>query len=924
VQLVTTTCLSSTSSSHSSSVLLAETEDSEDETSTSDWTTPLDSYHPDHSIHAELDAAVHCCQVQELACVKRHIQNDDFRRGILRASGSYYPSAPDTDEDIGLSQVSAAKYAVLLRKELGKQAKKRKREGRHSLRVKFAAQGSDAYDLSAHAQTGCATLTGGPAQADWQKFILDYTASDIDIPNSRTRGSVSDSTSFDLSSEAFLLCQGDCREATRLDSAATATSASSSDHASTQRFISGRGNTRKYLGICVPDSAKELILRHNDHDVLDKMRLLKERLLDDQEFAAIDSGSTINLTRESVPLLDFDSSISTTIMGFNGSRTRSIGAGTISGLTADEHGNDVSFRIPNAHIVKGAPNNLLSVSALVRQGFSFHFTPSKAWMETPQHKIVNLVEKSGLFWLRWSSASDSDPALPAHSPVFDPTPASCSHSFIDEQLYFESASEQLSSHTVTDQELSKDSSCQCYLVRGSGKTIDLELAHRRFGHIGEALLERMFDAGAIDLRLSGRKFSPCPICSANKVTRSTVPSTRERPQQVRLPFERIWSDVKGPIERDFWGHRYFVTFTCDRTRYTVVYAMRRKSQVLSMFKDFTVWVRLQGFEVRLLNSDGGGEYRSNDFVAYCRGHSISQQFTCPDTSAQNGISERLNRTLWEGVNCALNEAALSNAFWSLALKCVCWIKNRIWHTALSDEGSDVSPYELVYKRPPSFRMARVFGSDIWVLRDDIVKSRAEPKGDKCIFVGLPADQKGWLVYDPRKKKCRVTYNGFVDETFQGRYRALHDYFHTQHKLAPRDRLAHELESLFSDPDKAEPLPISVSQDESDAQQRQSGDRDAAQQEACTDGVLLPPISADTGAIIGDSDSDSESVAAKRPRRRSQEGGRRSSSSVVDQPAETLRNVPDHFSFGKLSLIISSIRKGKAWYHTARCRSTWSN
>ena len=654
--------------------------------------------------------------------------------------------------------------------------------------------------------------------------------------------------------------------------------------------------TRKYLGICVPNSAKEIILRHNDHDALDKMGI-KERLLDHQEFAAIDSGSTINLTRESVPLLDFDPANSTTIMGFNGSKTRSAGSGTISGRTYDEHGHSVSLRIPDAHVVKGAPNNLLSVSALLKHKYGFHFTPERVWMVTPQKTIVDLVEKSGLFWLGLNTVIDSGLALPASTSVSDPTPT-CSYSFVDERHYFESAGEQISLHTVTGREFCSNSLCHCYLVRGSGQRIDLELAHKRFGHVGQLLLSRMFEAGAIDLQLSSKKLFLCPVCAANKVTKNPVPSRRERPQQVRQPFERIWSDVKGPIMKDFWGNKYFVTFTCDQTRYTVVFVMRRKSEVLSMFNDFNEWVRRQRFVVRLLNSDNGGEYKSNEFVAYCRKHAISQQFTCPDTSAQNGISERLNRTLWEGVNCALSEAALSRAFWSLALKHVCMIKNRIWHDALSD----ASPHQLVFNQVPSMRGILTFGSDVHVLRDGIVKSRPEPKGDKCIYVGLPADHKGWLVFDPRKRKCRVTYHGIADETLHGRTRALHDYFHTRHKLVdkrgPRGDMARELESLFSDPDNAVPLPMPVGQENSDAQAL-GDDSGAEQQEAYTDGVS--PTTEETGANIGDSDSDSVSLPKRR--RRSQEGGRRSSSSVVEQPGpqDSGQDVPARSTFGTLDL-----------------------
>jgi hypothetical protein len=110
-------------------------------------------------------------------------------------------------------------------------------------------------------------------------------------------------------------------------------------------------------------------------------------------------------------------------------------------------------------------------------------------------------------------------------------------------------------------------------------------------------------------------------------------------------------------------------------------------------------------------------------------------------------------------------------------------------------------------------------------------------------------------------------------------------------------LAHEIETLFSDPANPEPLPMPVNQEDSDAQERQSGSG-AAQQEACTDSVH-PTTSIETGAVVGDSDSDSDSVSLPSLRRRSQEGGRRPSSSVVGQPGP--QDIPARPTFGTLKL-----------------------
>ena len=100
----------------------------------------------------------------------------------------------------------------------------------------------------------------------------------------------------------------------------------------------------------------------------------------------------------------------------------------------------------------------------------------------------------------------------------------------------------------------------------------------------------------------------------------------------------------------------------------------------------------------MLNSDGGGEYTANEnakvlseFQRICQEEHIEHKLTSPDTSAQNGVSERLNRTLVEHAKTILHDAGLAREFWTLAVKHVAWVRNRIWHKALKlTDGAGVS------------------------------------------------------------------------------------------------------------------------------------------------------------------------------------------------------------------------------------------
>jgi transposase InsO family protein len=116
-----------------------------------------------------------------------------------------------------------------------------------------------------------------------------------------------------------------------------------------------------------------------------------------------------------------------------------------------------------------------------------------------------------------------------------------------------------------------------------------------------------------------------------------------------------------------------------------------------------LWVERQGNKVKVLTTDGGGEYTANEiaqilseFQKICadKKNNIEHRMTSPSTAAQNGISERLNRTLITAAKSILHDAALSREFWTLAVRHVVWMKSEpSWHPKLRLPGGvGVSPF----------------------------------------------------------------------------------------------------------------------------------------------------------------------------------------------------------------------------------------
>ena len=76
--------------------------------------------------------------------------------------------------------------------------------------------------------------------------------------------------------------------------------------------------------------------------------------------------------------------------------------------------------------------------------------------------------------------------------------------------------------------------------------------------------------------------------------------------------------------------------------------MKHKSDAFSYFQQYKTLVENQsGHRIKILRTDRGGEYVSNESLIFCKTHGIQKQFTARYTPQQNGVAERKNRTIMD-------------------------------------------------------------------------------------------------------------------------------------------------------------------------------------------------------------------------------------------------------------------------------------
>lgn len=121
------------------------------------------------------------------------------------------------------------------------------------------------------------------------------------------------------------------------------------------------------------------------------------------------------------------------------------------------------------------------------------------------------------------------------------------------------------------------------------------------------------------------------------------------------------------------------------------------------------------FNVRMeerIRCNNGGEYTWKLFKEICKNHGIRCQYTEARNSEQNGVAERLNRTIMEKARCLLFDSKLNKSFWGEAVRAAIYLLNRTETRAVADRKTLA---EIWYKHKPDLKKIKLFGCQAYNL-----------------------------------------------------------------------------------------------------------------------------------------------------------------------------------------------------------------
>ena len=282
------------------------------------------------------------------------------------------------------------------------------------------------------------------------------------------------------------------------------------------------------------------------------------------------------------------------------------------------------------------------------------------------------------------------------------------------------------------------------------------LWHMRLGHTGEKALQILVRQGVLKGAQTG-KIDFCEHCVLGKQTRVKFGTAIHQTEGI---LDYVHTDVWGPTRNSSLGGRHwFVTFIDDFSRRVWVYTMKHKDEVLDIFLSWKQMVETQtGRKIKKLRSDNGGEYRYDPFLKVCREEGIVRHFTVRGTPQQNGVAERMNRTLVTKVRCMLSHAGLSKAFWAEAVIYASYLVNRLPAAGIGGK----TPMEVWSGKPVTdYDWLHVFGCSAYF---HVTESKLDPRAKKAIFLGFSSGTKAYRLWCPELKKVVLSRDVTFDES----------------------------------------------------------------------------------------------------------------------------------------------------------------
>ncbi|UYV83682.1 SETMAR [Cordylochernes scorpioides] len=273
---------------------------------------------------------------------------------------------------------------------------------------------------------------------------------------------------------------------------------------------------------------------------------------------------------------------------------------------------------------------------------------------------------------------------------------------------------------------------------------------------------------------TGEKPFKCEYCDYRAIQKSNLvrhlgTHTGEKP--FKCDYCDYSTIYKKNIKIHLGTHTGEKPFKCEHCDYR---AKEKKSlvrhlgthtdQVIEYFDIFRARAeRETGHKIKRLRTDNGLEYCNKNFKQKLESLEIKHQLTNSYSPQQNGVSERLNRSLLDMARASMHNADLPQKFWDESVNCAAYIKNRSLCSALDNK----VPEEIWLSRKVSVRHFKIFGALAYAHIPKQKRKKFDRRAERCILVGYSTQYKGYRLWDNDSKQVFITKHARFEENKVG-------------------------------------------------------------------------------------------------------------------------------------------------------------
>ncbi|GKA33223.1 ribonuclease H-like domain-containing protein [Tanacetum coccineum] len=252
----------------------------------------------------------------------------------------------------------------------------------------------------------------------------------------------------------------------------------------------------------------------------------------------------------------------------------------------------------------------------------------------------------------------------------------------------------------------------------------------------------------------------CVACQKGKQHKASCKAKIDR--YVTHPLHTLHMDLFGPTSVRSINHAsYCLVITDDCSRFCWVFFLAKKDETSDILKTFIRQIENQlNQKVKIIRSDNGTEFKNRVMLEFCGEKGIKQEFSNARTPQQNGVAERMNRTLIEAARTMLADSHLPTTFWAEAVNTACYTFNRVRVTKPQNK----TPYELLFGHKPILSYIRPFGCHVTILNTLSPLGKFDGKSDEGFLVGYSVNSKAFRVYNLVTKRVEVNLHvNFLEE-----------------------------------------------------------------------------------------------------------------------------------------------------------------